>query len=101
MQKNEAELSRINTDLKEEIAELDALKGRLKNEDEEEILKRARQLGLGRKNEVFTLNKETLKDPRNRPETAAVAPPEAGARDNWFLALLRKLPFGKKHENKP
>ena len=97
MQKNEAELARVNGKLKTELTELSDLKLRLKNEDEEEILKRARQLGLGKKNEIFTLNKETLKTPSNEPATAASSS-EKNEKKTWLNILLRKLPFGRNQE---
>ena len=92
MQKNEAELTGVNGRLKTELTELSDLKLRLKNEDEEEILKRARQLGLGKKNEIFTLNKETLKIPSNEHTTAASSS-EKNEKKSWFNAFFRKLPF--------
>lgn len=97
MQKNEAELTRVNGKLKADLTELSDLKLRLKNEDEETVLVRARQLGLGKKNEIFTLDKETLKTPSNEPETAA-ASSEKSRKNPWLNTLLRKLPFGRNQE---
>jgi len=97
MQKNEAELAGVNGRLKAELAELSDLKLRLKNEDEETILVRARQLGLGKKNEIFTLDKETLKTPSTEPETAASSS-EKTKNKPWLNTLLRKLPFGRNQE---
>jgi hypothetical protein len=97
MQQNEHELARVNGRLKTELAELSDLKLRLKNEDEETILVRARQLGLGKKNEIFTLDKETLKTPSIEPETATAASEKSGGKP-WLNSLLEKLPFGRDQE---
>ncbi len=91
LRSEEQALRRENTEMEKEIADLRDRRDRLARGDEEEILERARKLGLGRKNEIITRDRSEMKDSSAADEEKEEA--RSGEPASWWEGLLKRLFF--------